>query len=330
LRDALISAGIALGILAAAEVALLSTGFHYEVAPMAFRFGYPDAREIVGVFQPDALLFWRMRPGSVFDAEAPVPINAAGYRGPMPAAAKPFLRVAVMGDSVAFGASTAFPELLAERLGAEVLNFGVPGYSVVQGLRQFDAEVARLRPDVVVIAYGWNDHWLAKNGLTDEARRTRITPVLRLGQALLKLRIGQALRFAVDKHAHRPRPGPGSPARVPIDAFTSHVATLIERARQAGAKPVVVALPSALALGEFPEYLIDMEFTRSAEDAIEAHRRYAEAARKTAAAAGVVFVDLQPAFEGDPALFRKDKIHLTDTGNVKVVDVLSPVIAGLP
>jgi hypothetical protein len=69
-----------------------------------------------------------MRPGSTFDAEAPVPINALGYRGPVPTTSPSDgpKRVVVMGDSVAFGASTSFPELLAQQLGSqfEVLNFG--------------------------------------------------------------------------------------------------------------------------------------------------------------------------------------------------------------
>jgi lysophospholipase L1-like esterase len=91
---------------------------------------------------------------------------------------------------------------------------------------------------------------------------------------------------------------------------------------------VVVALPSGLASGEFPGYLVEMGFTRSAAEAIADHRAYAAAARDAAVKAGVGFVDLQPFFEGPdgvtPGLFRADKIHTTDAGNARIAEVLDP------
>jgi lysophospholipase L1-like esterase len=337
LRDALISIAIAFAVLAVVEGALRLVGYRHEIAPMSLRFGYPDPREIVNVFQPDPLLFWRMRPGSVFDAEAPVPINAAGYRGPIAVRSQlvPLLSVAVLGDSVAFGASTSFPELLEERLSSilsapvEVLDFGVPGYSIVQGLRQFDAEVAELRPEIVVIAYGWNDHWLARGGLTDEERRTATGTLAGISRRLSRLRIAQALHAGIDRLAlaGSAPPGPDAPRRVPLDRYRALVATFIEHARSAGARPIVVALPSGLGSGEFPEYLVGMGFTRAAADAIADHRAYAAAARDAAAGAGAEFIDLQPDFDGSagaiPGLFRADKIHMTDAGNARIAEVLA-------
>jgi hypothetical protein len=73
LRDAGISAAIAIGVLAAIELALRLAGYSHDVAPMTLRFGYPNPREIVDVFRPDPELFWRMRPGSTFDAEGRSP-----------------------------------------------------------------------------------------------------------------------------------------------------------------------------------------------------------------------------------------------------------------
>jgi lysophospholipase L1-like esterase len=340
LREGLISVAIAFAVLAAMEGALRVAGYRHEIAPMSLRFGYPNPREIVDVFQPDPLLFWRMRPGSVFDAEAPVPINAAGYRGHVALSEKlpDAPRVAVMGDSVAFGASTSFPELLEARMTSllaapvEVLNFGVPGYSIVQGLRQFDAEVAPLKPDKVIIAYGWNDHWLARGGLTDEERQPATGAMAAVSRSLSKLRIAQALHAVVDRGGAAPAvsPGPDAPRRVPLDEFRAHLEIFIQHVQRAGGMPIVVALPSGLASGEFPEYLVGMGFTRSAAEAIADHRAYADAAHDAAEAAGAEFIDLQPYFERpdgiEPGLFRGDKIHMTDAGNAKIVDALAPVV----
>jgi len=218
----------------------------------------------------------------------------------------------------------------------EVLNFGVPGYSIVQGLRQFDVEVADLKPYIVVIAYGWNDHWLARGGLTDEERRPATGALAKISGGLSRLRITQALHAAVDRFAPGSAsiPGPDAPARVPIDRYRALIATFIARAHSAGANPVVVALPSGLADGAFPEYLLGMGFARSAAEAIADHRAYASAARDAAVAAGALFVDLQPYFEGPdgvtPGLFRADKIHMTDAGNARIAEVLDPELPLAP
>jgi lysophospholipase L1-like esterase len=325
LRDAGISIAIAFGVLAAIEAGLRLAGYRHDVAPMTLRFGYPNPREIVDVFRPDPDLFWRMRPGSTFDAEAPVPINALGYRGPVPTTSPSDgpKRVVVMGDSVAFGASTSFPELLAQQLGSrfEVLNFGVPGYTIVQGLRQFESDVAKLKPDVVIIAYGWNDHWLAKGGLPDEDRR----PARAKPSPLLRLRLVQGM-WAVIGAAAPKENVLDAPARVPLLSYRSNLDAFIAKVQALGAKPIVVALPSGLADGDFPEYLIASGFTRSATEAIADHRAYADTARQAALHSLVDFVDLQPSFERPdgvvPGLLRADKIHMTDAGNARIAGTL--------
>jgi lysophospholipase L1-like esterase len=228
-----------------------------------------------------------------------------------------------MGDSVAFGASTSFPELLGARLGErfQVLNYGVPGYTIVQGRRQFTADVAAWRPDVVVIAYGWNDHWLAKGGLTDEQRpRVRVS-----SSVLLRLRLVQGLWAVVGRFASKDNVL-NAPARVPLPSYRTNLETFIAEASKVGARVIVVALPSGLSTRDFPEYLVASGFTRSAGEAIRDHRAYAEAARDSANAARVTFVDLQPAFDGVEGLFRADDIHMTDAGNERIAGALAPLL----
>lgn len=331
----LVSVAVALGILGAAEAVLRLAGFEREAAPLSLRFGYPNPREIVGVFRADPRLFWRLRPGSVFDAEAPVPINAAGYRGPVPAAERPtgLVRVAVMGDSVAFGAGSAWPEILERRLAerlaphpVEVLNFGVPGYSVVQGLRQFEDDVASLRPDVVVIAYGWNDHWLARGGLPDAERvvpgRARAT----LELWLARLRLTQAIHAALPRPSPAPVPaGSGAPRRVPADVYEATVRRLVASARSTGAAVLVVGLPSGLREDAVPGYLLDDGFTPSGEDAVHDHALYIERARAAARAEGAVFVEPPAGF--GPEGFLRDRIHFDDDGHARFAAALDGPVA---
>lgn len=335
IRSFLVSLAIAVALLGVIEGGLRLAGFRRNSAPVSLRFGYPDPREMTDLFRPDPRLFWRLRPGSTFDAEAPVAINARGYRGRLPVEPKPegTLRVAVLGDSVAFGGGVAWPEILEQDLGpdrAEVLNFGVPGYTVVQGMRQFDDEVAGLHPDVVVIAYGWNDHWLARGGLPDSARAVPSARAATIALLLGRLRITQALRAWIDSDEG----GSAKPveARVPPDEFREDVARLATQARESGARVVVVGLPSALAPGEVPAYLVDQGFTPSPARAIEDHARYVGLAREAAERAGAVFVDAAPAFaaEGGPdaSLFTRDRIHLGVRGHETLAALLAPVVVG--
>jgi lysophospholipase L1-like esterase len=78
-------------------------------------------------------------------------------------------RVAVLGDSIAFGywvaEKDAFPRqletMLAETRGAgprvEVLNFGVPGYNLDQEIERLRTKALESSPDVVVVALCLND-----------------------------------------------------------------------------------------------------------------------------------------------------------------------------
>jgi lysophospholipase L1-like esterase len=248
-----------------------------------------------------------------------------------------------MGDSVAFGAAAAWPELLAERLRSrrhgrqvEVLNFGVPGYSVVQGLRQLP-EVTRLSPDVVVVSYGWNDHWLARGGLPDSARKLPSPLLVRAASLASRLRFVQLLSAPLNRRAANTGApsgtGAGGDRRVPPEEYEKLLGALVREIRSAGAAPLVVSLPSGLVERGFPPYLVDMGFTRSPSEAITDHRLYGELARRAAVLENVPFVALQPLFddpEGRPVagLFSPDGIHPTPEGHERIADALAEPVLG--
>lgn len=333
----LVSTLIALLALGLAEGLLRLAGFRHEAAPVVLRFGYPNPREITGLFRPDSRLFWRLKPGGIFDSESPVPINEDGYRGPLPgeAGGEDLLRIAVLGDSVSFGAETAWPEILQDRLRrtVEVLNFSVPGYSSVQGLRQFEDEVAGLRPDVVVIAFGWNDHWLARGGLPDHQRRLPPRWLASTSAWLSRLRIAQAAAAVRAKLAGEPGSSENVP-RVPPDRFREQIGSLIDGAMESGAEAVVLTLPSGLAEGRVPSYLVEMGFTPEEDRAILDHFHYTEMAREMARGKKAALVDLDRIFRDErgeplPGLFRQDRIHLTAEGQLRAADAVEEALVPL-
>lgn len=116
----------------------------------------------------DPLLRFELRPGGFAQAEVAYRINALGLRGPETTVEKPpgVERVAVLGDSIAFGywvaEEDAFPRQLEALVSSsgrrvEVLDFGVPGYNLDQQIAALRTKALAFSPDLVVVAFCLND-----------------------------------------------------------------------------------------------------------------------------------------------------------------------------
>jgi lysophospholipase L1-like esterase len=116
----------------------------------------------------DPRLRFELRPGAFVQAEVAYRINALGLRGPETTAEKPegVKRIAVLGDSIAFGywvdEKDAFPRQLEAMLRGgggrvEVLDFGVPGYNLDQEIETLRGKALDFAPDLVVVAFCLND-----------------------------------------------------------------------------------------------------------------------------------------------------------------------------
>ncbi|MEM7201028.1 MAG: hypothetical protein AAF628_12215 [Planctomycetota bacterium] len=129
-------------------------------------------RPFANIYQRDPRpgLGYTLRPN--YDGVAltcPLRTNALGFRGQAwrPEKAEGVLRIALLGDSHAFGYGVRFEETVGEQLATlvttadgipcEVLNFGVTGYNSRQQAAVFALEVRRFAPDVVIIIACNND-----------------------------------------------------------------------------------------------------------------------------------------------------------------------------
>ena len=116
-------------------------------------------------------LRFELRPGGVAHAEVEYRVNDLGLRGPETPIEKPtgVRRVAVLGDSIAFGYWVADEQGFARQLErllnevpsaagrVEVLNFGVPGYNLDQEIEALRSKALALAPDLVVVLVCLND-----------------------------------------------------------------------------------------------------------------------------------------------------------------------------
>jgi lysophospholipase L1-like esterase len=134
----------------------------------------------------------------------PLETNGLGFRGPDWTRSKTAgtRRIALIGDSYAFGFGVSFEDTMGERLarileertGArhEVLNFGVNGYNSRQQLALVNQVALGLDPDIVILVATNNDHeealaaddegWLHFDGEAENPR-SRVRDKLDLGDA---------------------------------------------------------------------------------------------------------------------------------------------------
>jgi lysophospholipase L1-like esterase len=311
-RLASILFGVTVG-LAAAEGALRLAGFSFQTYPTV-QFGWPNPRIVRDDYVPDRDLFWVTR----------------NYAEQLASARRTRPAVVFTGDSCTqYG---TYPSLTLANLGRTTpgfstgVNLGVGGWSSEQGLRALRRDVLALRPSVLTIYYGWNDHWAALGPADGEVQTDAVSWWLTLHSRVWQL--GLRVRFAV------PASTAGRPERVSVESYASNLETMAHLAHGAGIGVVFITAPANHEQGHEPQYLARRHLRRL-EDLVPLHQRYVEATRRAAAQAGAVLCDAAAVFEKHPArssLFMDDGIHLKPAGDKVMADLLVPCVlrAGVP
>jgi lysophospholipase L1-like esterase len=137
-------------------------------------------------FVPDPLLFWVARPNIVEGGKPngePV-TNSLGLRGPdIPAKAPDEFRILSLGESTTFGLYVShrntYSSLLEDQLESvagrtvRVINAGMPGYTLFQGVTYLEHRGLALEPDAVLTYFGYNDFLPAAKRAPAENGETR-------------------------------------------------------------------------------------------------------------------------------------------------------------
>ncbi|TAN39098.1 MAG: SGNH/GDSL hydrolase family protein [Verrucomicrobia bacterium] len=301
--------------IAACEGLLAVAGFKADnLPPVIFKGMDERNRESVVQTLPDPELLWRFEPGGMFQG---VRVNTLGFRDREvnPVKAPGTRRVICLGCSVTAQGLPGYPQYLHEKLQAapptpehwEALNLGVHGYSSLQGLRLFQRMNPVLKPDVVTIFFGWNDHWLATE--SDRSQMAvRMGP--RLGRLYGHLRSKRIFAFlsSVLNPSLRWKAGPGNRGtRVPPEAYRETLEQLISAVRTSGAVPVLITAPRR---GQSTE-LFKKTYAWSIAEAEQIHDRYIEITRDVARQQRVTLLDLATLFAGPECdgYFAPDGIH---------------------
>ena len=191
--------------------------------------------------QPDPVLWWRPR-------NLP-PYNNQGFKGPVVTNPKSpnTIRILVYGDSNTEGTpEDSWPARLQEVLlhaqsvhDYEVLNAGVAGYTSHQGLLRFQQEVGSYTPDIVLVAFGWND--LANAVRPDKSYVPPHPAFVFCERMVLKLRLYWALKqMALSKPSGENHQ---TVARVPIEDYAANLNQFVALGKESKANVVLVTRP---------------------------------------------------------------------------------------
>ncbi len=289
------------------EVSLRLSGFSFVLYPEEIEFGKPDPVLLKNAFLEDDDLFWVTKD---------YPEKLTRLREERPP-------LVFLGDSCTqFGRyDRELASLLDERAGAKLryLNLGVAGWTSYQGRRQLARDVLDAAPRVVTIYYGWNDHWIGF-GIEDK-NVTRIKKVFssRLSSfRLIQLFTKSLVALGTRQTAY--------PNRVSLDDFKDNLRVMVEQARHAGIRPMLLTAPTSIVEGEEPEYL-GTRWLRDVKELVPLHRSYVEGVREVARETGAALCDLERSFAILPreelvASFLADGHHLSAAGDRRLAGFL--------
>lgn len=264
------------------------------------QFGWPDPQTLRNEYVPDPELFWvpRTYKASLVDTQRVPP------------------EIVFLGDSCTqFG---SYPARVVEKLRRQTenaaltgLSVGVGGWSSAQGLRQLERDIVPLRPKVVTVFFGWNDHW-RHFGASDQDVAWVGAPLLFLS---INLKVVELCKRAYVTFRSDPKG-----LRVPLSNFRAILREIVSTSKDNGIVPVLITAPSALIPGREPERLAQ-RWVRNLRDVVPLHQQYSNVVRDVAAATGVPLCDLAARFDELPAQQREaeymlsDGIHFTPAGD---------------
>jgi lysophospholipase L1-like esterase len=293
-----------------------------EIALRAVDFRYVSGIQLQNsrlfvAYQPDEELFWVLR------GDDPA-ANSLGLPGGEVAVPKPdgTYRILFLGDSVM---QQGYPGMVqailntgaGRRESVEAVTLALSGYSSHQGVVLAEKYGTAFQPDLVVVCYGWNDHWQAYQA-TDAEKVVNVPhgAFAEVVELLYdNLRLFQGVRWLGAQLSGGANPL--DEVRVPPSDYEANLSR-IAGIFSAGGIPImfITAPTSHYALG-VPDGIVEQHFAKSKESITDMHRAYNEIVRAVAQAHGAPLLDLEADWADSPslrAIFSADGIHFTQNG----------------
>lgn len=299
-----LAAGSVVITLVLAEIVLRLTGL--GLMRPQFQFDpHTGERLEAGTFVSDPDLFWR---------EPEDPSSAGGRPGrfirmgdPVPAKSRK-LRILTLGDSCTRISAGGRPysvvlEQMLDPVRVEVYNASLPGYTSHQGLAWLRKQLLAYQPDLVIIYFGWNDHWRS-TGITDRDYAASLAP----GRPRL-----------LNLFARKASP---PPVRVSEEDYAANLREMERLIGEAGGQSWVILAPYNINRENTAFYLENGNIVPE-DDPQRLHESYLAVAREVAGGRAVDLASVFAGMEALPTLLMRDGIHPTDPGHAVIARVLA-------
>lgn len=306
-----------------------------------FREG-PQGDSRYAPMEPDPHRGSALRPGAHFEHDGRVAtINSLGMRGPEVGAKQPgVLRVLCVGGSSTYGLLIGDDEstwpaqldrALRERgIRAEVLNAGVPSWTLRASQTNLELRLYALRPDIIVVCHTFNDLMAPASSYVHDSFAEDASELWRPWRS-------SALLRAVGRRLDRLSPEPKGSRLDPdlATAFERNLRRMVTRGRALGATVVLTTEPNCLRptleasrAAKVPGIEPWYSFYSTLEYAplIEGVGRFYQATRELARELGAPFVDLEPVIPDDP-VFWGSPIHHSEAGERLIASHLAGELA---
>lgn len=239
-------------------------------------------------------------------------------------------RIICLGDSCTFFGQPSYPAMLEVLLncqnlkkGVQVINAGVPAYSSLQGLRYLQNRLLDYQPDIVTAYFGWNDHWLAREGADVEHDLSRVSSFT---EQFRKRCRSLALMDHFFKRIHVSMVSTAKkPVRVSLEDYRSNLVEMAKIAEKQSFKLVYLTAPHGFDPGNLPKYLEEMGYVDDLSLLIDMHNDYNKVVRRVAAETGLACIDLAALIDkraDRKNLFLSDGIHLSDSGIEAITEAI--------
>jgi len=234
-------------------------------------------------------------------------------------------KIIVLSDSVSVMLEgSGYPEILEDFLlkktqkNIKVFNAGVPGYTSYQGLLYF-REMLFTQPDLVIVNFGWNDHWCSINGLEDKNQKfSRLFYIKRTICSISKIfSLLDNLYFKINEKQYKIKLEnldlSVCKKRVSLEDYIENLREIIKICKE---RKVKVILMTAVYLDNESDWL-DM------------HLKYNSAVRDIAKEENICLLDAVNLFKKSEALFLEpdvDQCHINLKGSRILAQRLASII----
>lgn len=265
-----------------------------------------------GSFVTDRRLLWRQGDGPRAPLEKQYRIVHPS--DPAPAKTGRF-RIICLGDSCTrlSGQGPPYTAILEQELDprrVEVFNASLPGYTSHQGLAWLETQLLDFAPDLVVVYFGWNDHWRS-TGRTDR-------------------------QLAADLAARRPRlwrllqrPAQPPPLRVSTAEYAENLRRVADLVTRRGGQVLLLTAPYHFTAENIAR-IMATGYLLAGDEPGALHEQYLDVVRSLGGLPGVSLFDAAELFASVQAprlLLQRDGIHLRESGHVALAAMLAPLIA---